>query len=347
MKFAGNWAGRVFGTHTGNMFLCLEYKENIYSGVLRFNSDIYGIVTYDVKASQTDLDNLVIEGSPTIKQEGLDYGLLEGRARLSIKGEIHGEWHTSIGSGGTFVVFPQPTLNEEIEAAEPTPRLHTKRINIGPVSISKDDIIEISERLDKEFKSGRLVITIVSETEEILNLEELRSKKFAPEKAALVRLFARRPDGVDSENMVEIEFGQNFNVVLAQGADQSWVIGRAEKLKSEMKKYEKLYSSQLNVRGITVPRLFFVLAIIASPSIPTLQSRLIFFGIVIALLMASDWIHEKFFPFSTIFLGRKRSSKLGAVLMTILSWLITVTAGTISALLAAYLIGYFDLSIQP
>jgi hypothetical protein len=45
------WAGRVYGTHTGNLFVKLQGQENTLSGTLRFAQDGAGVIVYNVLGS--------------------------------------------------------------------------------------------------------------------------------------------------------------------------------------------------------------------------------------------------------------------------------------------------------
>ena len=51
MPLSRLWAGRVFGTHTGNLFVKLQRQENALSGTLRFAQDGAGVIVYHVSGS--------------------------------------------------------------------------------------------------------------------------------------------------------------------------------------------------------------------------------------------------------------------------------------------------------
>jgi hypothetical protein len=48
----------------------------------------------------------VVNGEPQPKSEEFVFGQLTAAANLNTRGELIGEWTTTIGSAGTFILFP-------------------------------------------------------------------------------------------------------------------------------------------------------------------------------------------------------------------------------------------------
>ncbi|MFA6180322.1 MAG: hypothetical protein WC696_11985 [Candidatus Methylopumilus sp.] len=48
------WAGRVFGTNTGNLFIEFTELEPSIKGVLRFMDNNFGLTVYEITANYTD-----------------------------------------------------------------------------------------------------------------------------------------------------------------------------------------------------------------------------------------------------------------------------------------------------
>jgi hypothetical protein len=82
------WAGRVFGTNIGNLFVELNQSESGISGTLRFLDSAHGIAVY--KVSGTFDDQLRLTGQRT--QGGLaeNHGQLSIEARLTSEGNLRG-----------------------------------------------------------------------------------------------------------------------------------------------------------------------------------------------------------------------------------------------------------------
>ena len=49
------WAGRVYGTNTGNLFVDLETTDDELRGTLRFMDSAFGLVIYEIKGCASHL----------------------------------------------------------------------------------------------------------------------------------------------------------------------------------------------------------------------------------------------------------------------------------------------------
>ena len=45
------WAGKVYGTNTGNLFVKLEGEDAALVGTLRFNDTVVGLTEYSISGS--------------------------------------------------------------------------------------------------------------------------------------------------------------------------------------------------------------------------------------------------------------------------------------------------------
>ena len=105
MAFGRLWAGRVFGTNTGNAFAKFEGDDSALIGSLHHNDTGVGMVVYRTAGSFNG-NRLSIEGMPETKIDGVQIGRLKATAVLQPTGSLEGEWETDVGSAGTFVLFP-------------------------------------------------------------------------------------------------------------------------------------------------------------------------------------------------------------------------------------------------
>jgi hypothetical protein len=99
------WAGRAFGTNTGNLFVKLEGEDAALVGTLRLNELGVGLVVYKI-AGSFDGARLTLTGEPQTQVAGMSFGRLTASATLDPRGNLSGDWETSIGSAGTFILFP-------------------------------------------------------------------------------------------------------------------------------------------------------------------------------------------------------------------------------------------------
>jgi len=105
MPLPKSWAGRAYGTHTGILFLKLQGQENALSGMFRFTQDGVGRVVYNIHGNFGG-SRLTFVGTVASQSPGLLFGDLTAEAWLNASGSLEGEWQTTDGSAGTFVLFP-------------------------------------------------------------------------------------------------------------------------------------------------------------------------------------------------------------------------------------------------
>lgn len=107
MPIGRRWAGKVFGTNTGNLFVSLEGDDTALRGKLRILDDRFGIAVYSVTGT-FDEQQLTFNGKPETvpAQDGTTHGDLKATAKFNAKGELRGDWESTLGTAGTFVLFP-------------------------------------------------------------------------------------------------------------------------------------------------------------------------------------------------------------------------------------------------
>ena len=81
------WAGKVFGTNTGNLFIELNGDDSALQGTLRVNEPGVGIAVYSIEAV-FDGVNLSLKGKPEVAPEGVALGQLTAHAALTARGEL-------------------------------------------------------------------------------------------------------------------------------------------------------------------------------------------------------------------------------------------------------------------
>jgi len=75
------WAGRIFGTNTGNLFLELDSTGNEIAGTARLMDTVFGLTVYRVAGSFDG--TLRIRGEPTQAPPGVNTGPIEATAVLT------------------------------------------------------------------------------------------------------------------------------------------------------------------------------------------------------------------------------------------------------------------------
>jgi hypothetical protein len=134
---------------------------------------------------------------------------------------------------------------------------------------------------------------------------------------------------------------------MTQGASEAWVLGRLEKLKRDLRRFERAYPTTFKRLGFGFYQLLFVATIVFLPSLATLRDRAILMAGILGLIVTVNWLHSRYLPFAAIYLGKKPEGLLYRVAPSVVSWLIAVTAALAATLLAGYLQGWVALPSTP
>lgn len=335
MAITKRWAGRVWGTNLGNVFVILDGGDDALTGTLRMNEPGVGIAVYNVQGA-FDAPTLTIQGEPQAQIEGVELGQLSVTGTMNAKGEIHGDWQTTIGSAGTFVLFPH-AADEQADDVQQAEQFHTARFNFGAIEIDKDQITEIAENIRREFPS--VIVTVVAGTEQARYLQDFKLLQYTVDRAEIMKIFAQKSDGTGANQVVSIEFGPHVNSAMTQGANEAWVLGQLETLKRDLKRYERTYITNFKRWGIGINQVMLLAAIVFLPSLGRLMDRAILMGVVLALIFGVNWLHSRYVPFAAIYLRKKKKGWFGNAWPSVASWGIGIVAAIIGTLAAAYLQG--------
>ena len=153
MAIGRRWAGKTFGTNIGNVFVTLEGVDAALTGTLRMNEPGVGIAVYTVQGTFAG-PTLTLTGQPQTEVEGVEYGELSVTGTLNARGEINGDWETTIGSAGTFILFPHAG-GEQAGAAQQAEQFHVARYAFGAVDIDRDQIIKVAEDIRRALPAPR------------------------------------------------------------------------------------------------------------------------------------------------------------------------------------------------
>jgi hypothetical protein len=339
MALTKRWAGRAFGTNIGNVFVTLIGDDAALTGTLRMNEQGTGIAVYAVQGS-FQAPTLTLTGQPEAEIEGGEFGQLSLAGEMNAKGEIHGDWQTTTGSAGTFVLFPH-TGGEAPTDVQRAEQFHIARHNFGAIEIDREQITEIAESIRQDFPS--VVVTVVAGTEQARYLEDFKRLQFSADRAEVIKIFAQKPDGLGSNQVISIEFGQNFNNAMTQGANEAWTLGQLETLKRDLKRYERTYITNFKRWGIGINQVMLLASIVFLPSLGGLTDRAILMGVVLTLIFAVNWLHSRYLPYAAIFLREKKQGWLGKAWPRLASWGIGIIAAVIGTLAAAYLQGALEI----
>lgn len=339
------WAGRAYGTSTGNLFVKLEGEDASLTGTLHLNESDVGLLVFAIRG-EFDGSCVRFTGEPENQMVDVSLGQLDATAVLNTRGELKGEWSTSVGSAGTFILFPHDLGSTTESSHEKLPeQLHTARHHFGAVEIDWNSIMSLADEIQRDFKSAEVVVTVVAGTEQSRFLRDFKTQIFNIDRATIIKLFVQEPEGSGVNRIAQLEFGPQINLVMTQGGDEAWVLGMLEKLKRSVRPLERVYTTNFKRLGFGINQFLLLSAIVYLPSLPTLRDRAILMAGVVAIVFGVTWLHNRFLPFAAIYLGQKPKGMLARIAPSAISWMIAVTAGIAATLLAAYLQGWFPLPL--
>lgn len=334
VNLANRWTGRLYGTNTGNIFLDLTQSEKNVSGHLRVMDSIFGVSIYDYTG--TIDGELTLSCTPIKSQEGVQLGIVTVTGRLTPEGNIRGEWESTIGTAGTFEIYPHDlSLNESLGEKEQNPeQIHNKTIQLGSIRLFKDDIFQLVNFIKKDF-SGRAVVTY---TQRGIELTKYADDFFLHldgiEQLNYLKLVIQEPEAYGINRIIVLELvASGISEIRVSGINESWVLGKAESIFQTLKPKQNLLVTTYRKYGLNLNGAIFCAMLIATPDIDDWKKRAIFVASTFLLLNFLLFIHKKFIPNTAIYLKQTKPGFFKRSWPSILSWVIAAS----SSLVAAYI----------
>jgi hypothetical protein len=327
------WAGRAYGTNTGNLFVGFAETEGGLKGQLRILDEQFGPAVYAVEGSfENELD---LQGTWESGGEADAHGVLTIKGALTQDGAIRGTWASTIGTGGTFVLHPHDFRpgSAATDAAAVPEQLFTRNIQIGAIRLYPNDVLDLLRFVKEDFISARPVVTYRLRGSEVTKyadqfVTDLQSTGVLD----YLKITNQEPDAYAINKVVIVEFSAfGANEIRVQGVRESWVIGRAQALAEHLKQFESPLVTNYRKFGLNINSIIFFLMLITIPEIETLGARTFFVAAVLTILAGLLWLHRKLIPNASIVLGRVEPSALARLRPTLLSWLGAVSASVVAA----------------
>ena len=346
MNAIGLWAGRVYGTNTGNLFVKLEQTPAGVSGTFHFNDAVTGVVIYSVNGSFAD-GTLQLEGDPIpTNREEETGGPINATAILTSQGNFRGEWRSSFGNAGTFELYPHdlPPPDQVRQSDVPIPeQLHTSRQTVGAIRLYAEDFRELVQVIRKDFVVGRLIVTYkTTEIESTRYVEEFEKEMTNLSKVQYLKFLIQEPEahGINKLAIVELN-SQGCNEAMVQGIYESWVMGKADILVNQLQRYEKSLVTNIKKYGLGINQLIVMAMLVLFPEVETLWQRSIFAIVVAGIALAFFGAHRRFLPNLILYTSPRKPNALRRAWPSILSWIIAATASLVAA------VAFYLLTQQP
>lgn len=334
------WAGHVYGTNTGNLFLELDSDGPHINGTLRFMDAQFGVAVYHVIG---DFDGkLRLDGTPQQASPGVQLGTLTAEADLTSEGSLRGKWSTSLGSGGPFQAFPHdPGRSDQAGDHMGTvpEQIYSSNITLGAIRLSAASIDELAQFVRRDFIAGRPVLTYVVRGNEVTKyFEDLKADVDVPSEFRYLKLTIQEMEAHGINKMVVVELNASGeNVVRVQGTNESWVVGKAEATARMLREAEKTFVTSFKKLGLTLNTLIFIVMVVTMPSIPVLSDRVLFAAVILALMNGLYWLHQRFIPNVVVSVRSNQPSLLRRLSPTVLSWVVAASASVAAALVYRWL----------
>jgi hypothetical protein len=328
------WAGRMYGTNAGNIFVDLDQSVDGVTGTLRVLDAQFGLTVFRVSGSFDG--TLRLHGDPIQAPPGITSGSIDATARLTPAGALRGEWQSSIGTAGTLEIYPHDVPSSDQGGTESTgipEQIFTANISLGALRVYAKDLWELVQFVRKDFLVGRPVITYAIRGNEVTKyLEDFKQEASTLGELRRLKLTIQEPEahGINKVVIVELNsLGQNE--VRVQGINESWVMGKAEAIARTLRLAEKGLVTTYKKFGLTLNQFIFLAMLVLIPAIDLLWQRAVFVAIVVVLLGFLYWLHSRFIPNAIVYVGAHEPTRLQRAWPSILSWLVATTASLAAA----------------
>ncbi len=336
------WAGKIYGTNTGNLFAELEPSDGAFNGTLRLLDDRFGVAIYSVTGT-FDGVSITIRGTPSQSAEGQELGVLNATGSLGPEGQIRGQWSTTIGTGGTYVLLPHDAATPtEAATGLTTEQLHTASRNIGALRLYADDIQELIDLVSRDFAQGRVVLTYRERGHEVSRYaSDMQTDLGRLGELRYLKLYIQCPDahGINKFALIELN-AAGINEVRVQGIQESWVVGKAETIAAALKRSQKTLSTTFRTFGLNINGLLAIGTLVFLPELSL--TRRVPFVFAMALI---GWgilqVHTRFIPNVIVYLSPKTPTKIERAWPQILSWLIAATSAVVASVVYGILKGEY------
>lgn len=336
MKSLGKlWAGHLYGTNTGNLFLTLQDDESELSGKLRFQDDRFGTVVYEV--SGTNDDQITLKGIPASPPiDGVDFGEMCATAYLSPEGNLRGTWETTTGTGGTFVLFPHGSGQTSANASKTGPeQFFTQSETLGALLLGRSEVEKLIETIRSDFDVGRPIVTYCSNGPETTRFADDFLSSWPEDKSLrYLKVHIQEPDLHQVNRVITVEFSANgANTLFVQGVRESWVLGQATKLTNLLKASQSAIITTYKKFGLNINTMILLALLIFLPELENVSGRAIFVGSVAVLLALLYWVHSRFIPNVSIYTRERSPSTLERLWPSLTSWFLGVFASVAAAMI--------------
>lgn len=337
-EILGRWAGHLYGTNTGNLFVEFEGVATELRGTVRLMDNAFGLNIFAATGSFVD-GRLALQCEIIQAPEGLEFGAVSVTAALAPDGVLRGDWRSTLGTAGTLVLHPHGDASTAQIGPRPE-RLHVAAREFGALSLGSEGVRALIQAMNLDMGSQPVVVTYPEGGLEISRF----AADFERDIQTLGIVYSLRlnvqslePSGVNRVVSVEIS-RYGINQVRVQGTDGVWVRGKMELVADLLGRHERRMLTGVRKWGLNFNTLLVVAAVIAMPDLP-LTRRAIFAAAIFALILSIAALHKKFVPGAVIRLSPMKSGFIERAGPQVLSWLIAASSAVVASVVYGLLKG--------
>lgn len=329
---ANRWSGHLYGTNTGNVFLDLNQDGQNVSGRLRIMDSIFGVSIYDYTGSVDK--EFLLHCTPYQAAEGVELGDVNVRGHLTQEGNIRGEWESTIGTAGTFELYPHDITSVDPSERNRNPeQIHNKTIPLGSVRLFKDDLIQLIDFIKKDFSKGRVIVTYSLRGSELTKYaHDFFEQLDGIDRLNYIKIVIQEPEAHGINRVIVVELVANgASEIRVSGINESWVLGKSESIFQTLKPKQNSLVTTYRKYGLNLNGAIFIAMLIAIPDMEDWERRGIFVISVFLLLNFLLFVHNKFIPNTAIYLEQVKPGFFKRAWPSILSWVIAVSSSIVAA----------------
>ena len=347
-KLVDKWAGRLYGTNTGNFFIELKQEGENLTGVVRIMDNLYGLSIYDLTGSYRD--KLILHCVPRAAPNGQLVGEVTAEAVLTPEGNLKGTWHSTIGTAGTFDAYPHdisPDAQSDKRTQGMPEQIFNKNMPIGSIRLFSEDVKRLIAFIEQDFRIPRSIVTYTVRGSQATKYSDdlLREVETLGE-IKYLKISIQEPEAYGINRVVVVEFLENgLSEVRVSGISEAWVLGKAESIAQALRPKQNNLVTTYKKYGLNINAIIFFAMLILIPEVRSWQGRTAFVLCVFLLLTILLWIHGRFIPNTIIYLTGKKPSFFARSWPTIVSWLVA-TSSSIFAAWVFYLLPEFCVKIS-
>lgn len=335
-----NWNGKIYGTNTGNVALTLEGDDDALTGIIRLSDDRFGVVIYRVsgkfEAGTIELAG-VPDGEPSNEVHVGDVKIAGG---LTTEGRIDGSWETTIGTGGTFQLWPH-SYQVRNAVSEIPEQLNSATRSLGAIRLYPSDVRNLMAQLCKDFNNKRLIVTYnEGGNEKNVYSDDFERVLEGISEQRYLKISVQEPEmyGINRLAMIELS-ADGENIIRVQSVQESWSIGKAESVARFTRGYQRQLATHFRKFGLTFNIGIQLFTLAALPGLNGFWRRLAFASAMIAVQTAIVLIHKRYIPNFVLFPASKKHNIISSIGPGLLSWAITIIGAVIGAVIYGLLKG--------